>query len=127
MNTSAFPELSSLLQEEIERNVSAALAEDVGSGDLTAQLVPAGVLTRATVIAREDAILCGTAWFTQCFKALDPDIRITWYAADGERVVAQQNLCEITGTARSLLTGERTALNFLQMLSGYCTLLDTST
>ncbi len=118
MNThfSAVPSTS--LEEEIERNVAAALAEDVGSGDLTAQLVPAGVITRATVIARESAVLCGTAWFSCCFRKLDPAIRIEWKAADGDLVVANQILCTIEGLARALLTGERTALNFLQLLSG---------
>ena len=118
MNASipGFPDY--LSDAEIERNVAAALAEDVGTGDLTAQLVPAGVVTRATVISRENAVLCGTAWFSRCFAKLDSAIEITWKAADGERIVPNQVLCEITGPARSLLTGERTALNFLQLLSG---------
>lgn len=107
-----------LLAEEIERNVSAALSEDVGRGDLTAQLVPAGISARATVIARENAVLCGTAWFSHCFAKLNPAIKIHWQARDGERIVANQLLCEIEGSARALLTGERTALNFLQLLSG---------
>ena len=109
------------LDTEIERNVSAALAEDVGSGDLTAQLVPAGTIGRAKIISREHAVLCGTAWFERCFLKLDSSIRITWKAADGERVVPDQVLCELEGPARALLTGERTALNFLQMLSGVAT------
>ena len=121
MNSPFSAELTITLEEEIERNVAAALAEDVGSGDLTAQLVPAGVLTRATVISRENAVLCGSAWFGRCFKTLDPTISITWHAADGDRVVANQTVCEISGPARSLLTGERTSLNFLQMLSGVAT------
>jgi len=106
------------LDTEIERNVSAALVEDVGGGDLTAQLVPAGSVGRATVIARESAILCGTAWFERCFMALDPAVNIAWKAVDGERIVPDQLLCEISGPARALLTGERSALNFLQLLSG---------
>lgn len=106
------------LVPEIERNVAAALAEDVGSGDLTAQLVPAGRRSRATVIAREEAVLCGTAWFTRCFKSLDPSITIDWLVADGERIAPNQVLCRLEGPARALLTGERTALNFLQLLSG---------
>jgi len=121
MNSPFSAELAITLEEEIERNVAAALAEDVGSGDLTAQLVPAGVFTRATVISRENAVLCGSAWFSRCFKTLDPSISITWQAADGDRVVANQTVCEISGPARSLLTGERTSLNFLQMLSGVAT------
>ncbi len=108
----------SSLDDEIERNVVAALTEDVGSGDLTAQLVPADRITRATIISRENAVLCGTAWFASCFRKLDPAIAITWKAADGDRVVPDQVLCEIEGPARALLTGERTALNFLQLLSG---------
>jgi nicotinate-nucleotide pyrophosphorylase (carboxylating) len=115
-STADFP--ASLLDDEIDRNVGAALAEDVGSGDLTAQLVPAGTVAKATVISRENAVLCGTAWFERCFKRLDPAIRIDWKAGDGDRVVPDQLLCEIEGPARALLTGERTALNFLQLLSG---------
>jgi nicotinate-nucleotide pyrophosphorylase (carboxylating) len=106
------------LDAEIEHNVSAALAEDIGRGDLTAQLIPAGGVGRATVIARESAVLCGSAWFERCFKQLDPAVSITWKAADGERVAPDQLLCEIDGPARALLTGERSALNFLQLLSG---------
>ncbi len=119
MNSTSTP--SSLLAAEIERNVAAALAEDVGNGDLTAQLVPADALARATVIAREKAVLCGTAWFERSFKQLDPAITVTWQAGDGDRVVPDQVLCEIAGPARALLTGERTALNFLQLLSGVAT------
>lgn len=118
-STTDFPAGS--LAEEIERNVSAALAEDVGGGDLTAQLVPANTAAKATVISRENAVLCGTTWFERCFKRLDPAIRIDWKAGDGDRVVPDQLLCEIEGPARALLTGERTALNFLQLLSGVAT------
>lgn len=109
------------LDAEIERNVDTALAEDVGNIDLTAQLVPAGVLTRATVVARENAVLCGTSWFERCFAKLDSAISIAWSAADGDRVVPDQVLCHLDGPARALLTGERTALNFLQLLSGVAT------
>ena len=119
MNSTASPLCN--LEDEIERNVGAALAEDVGSGDLTAQLVPANIIGQAAVIARENAVLCGTAWFERCFAKLDPSIRIVWKAADGDRVSPNQLLCEIEGPARALLTGERTALNFLQMLSGVAT------
>lgn len=121
MTTLHAPTPSSLLEEEIERNVAAALAEDVGSGDLTAQLVPADGMAQATVISRENAVLCGTAWFERCFKRLDPGITVAWKAADGDRVVPDQALCEINGPAPTLLTGERTALNFLQLLSGVAT------
>ena len=112
---------ASSLAEEIERNVAAALAEDVGAGDLTAQLVPAGKIVRATVISRELAVLCGVAWFVRCFNTLDPSISMIWHTADGDRVAPGQTLCEMTGPARTLLTGERTALNFLQLLSGVAT------
>ncbi len=112
---------TAMLDAEIERNVAAALTEDVGSGDLTAQLVPAGEHRRATVIAREDALLCGSAWFERCFARLDAAIRITWRAGDGQSVAPEQILCDIEGPARALLTGERSALNFLQLLSGVAT------
>jgi len=118
-DTAAVPTL--LLDAEIERNVAAALAEDVAGGDLTAQLVPAGTVAHAEVIARENAVLCGTAWFDCCFRKLDPGIQIRWKAADGDRVVPNQLLCELDGPARALLTGERTGLNFLQLLSGVAT------
>jgi nicotinate-nucleotide pyrophosphorylase (carboxylating) len=105
----------------VAASVAAALAEDVGSGDLTAQLIPAAGNARATVITREDAVLCGTAWFDEVFRQVDPRVRVTWSARDGERVRADQQLCALEGPARSLLTGERTALNFLQMLSATAT------
>jgi len=111
--------------EEIERNVRAALAEDIGDesgpGDLTASLIPADRIGRATVISREDAVLCGTAWFDRVFRRLDPQVRLSWKAADGERIAKDQLLCEIEGSARALLSAERSALNFLQLLSGVAT------
>lgn len=103
-------------------NVALALAEDVGSGDLTAALIPEHTQAEATVISREAAILCGTAWFDAVFQQLDPRIIIDWQAADGDRVAPDQLLCTLRGPARSLLTGERTALNFLQLLSSTATL-----
>ncbi len=121
MNATASGTLTAALDDEIERNVAAALTEDVGSGDLTAQLVPANLTTRATVVSREIAVLCGTEWFERCFKKLDPAISIAWKATDGDCVAPNQTLCEIEGPARALLTGERTALNFLQLLSGVAT------
>lgn len=105
----------------IARTVAAALEEDVGGGDLTAQLIPADRLSNATVITREDATLCGRAWFDEVFRQVDPRVRVTWQAADGDRVRANQLLCELSGPSRALLTGERTALNFLQALSGTAT------
>jgi nicotinate-nucleotide pyrophosphorylase (carboxylating) len=110
-----------LLASEIERNVTAALAEDVGAGDLTAELIPAERTGQAGVIAREAAVICGVDWFTAAFAALSPDIRIDWQVRDGDRVEPNDTLCTLTGPARALLTGERTALNFLQLLSGVAT------
>jgi nicotinate-nucleotide pyrophosphorylase (carboxylating) len=107
--------------EYISRSVATALEEDVGTGDLTAQLIPADRLSKATVITREDATLCGRAWFDEVFRQIDPKVRVTWKAEDGERVRANQLLCELSGPSRSLLTGERSALNFLQCLSAVAT------
>jgi nicotinate-nucleotide pyrophosphorylase (carboxylating) len=109
------------LAAEIERNVLAALAEDVGAGDLTARLGPGGHSAIGTVVSREDAVLCGAAWFEASFRHLDPKVRIVWSARDGERIVAGQVICEIVAETRALLTAERTALNFLQLLSGTAT------
>ena len=104
------------LDAEIERNVAVALAEDVGAGDLTAQLVPEDLFTGATVISREHAVLCGTAWFECCFSKLDARIKINWKAADGDRVAPNQILCELKGPARALLTDSfRTVANFFQL------------
>lgn len=106
---------------EISNNVKAALAEDVAGGDLTAQLIPEGGIAHAHVISREAAVLCGTAWFDEVFRQLDPAVAVSWKAADGDRIQANQALCRLEGSARSLLTGERTALNFLQTLSAVAT------
>lgn len=105
------------LAEEIARNVDAALAEDVGAGDLTAALVPAARAARATVVAREAGVLCGRDWFDACVLRLDPAAQVQWLAAEGERIEAGQVLCTLAGDARALLTAERSALNFLQLLS----------
>ena len=105
------------LAEEIARNVDAALAEDVGAGDLTAALVPAARAARATVVAREAGVLCGRDWFDACVLRLDPAAQVQWSAAEGERIEAGQVLCTLAGDARALLTAERSALNFLQLLS----------
>lgn len=109
------------LTAEIEENVSRALAEDIGSGDLTASLVPEHAVAAATVISREPAILCGTHWFDACFRKLEPGTGIQWHAQDGEAVNAGKTLCELRGGARALLTAERSALNFLQLLSAVAT------
>ena len=106
----------------IRANVASALAEDMGSGDLTAQLVPEKTPGHASVITRQHAILCGKAWFDACFKMLDPNCTITWFVRDGTRIEPNEKLCEIRGDARALLTAERAALNFLQTLSATATL-----
>ena len=103
-------------------NVAAALEEDLGSGDLTAQLVPEHAQAHATVITRQDAVLCGTLWFDECFKTLNSDCIVTWLAKEGDFIQAGQTLCQIHGQARALLTAERSALNFLQLLSATATL-----
>jgi nicotinate-nucleotide pyrophosphorylase (carboxylating) len=109
------------LPSDLGRQVEAALAEDIGRGDVTAALVPAAQRVRGRVITREAAVLCGQAWAAETFRRLDPLVRLTWHAADGARLVADQVVLEIAGPARAVLTGERTALNFLQLLSGTAT------
>ena len=109
------------LRADRDRLVTQALAEDIGDGDLTAQLIPAGTAARARIITREDAVLCGIPWAEAVFARLDPAIDIRWLAAEGEDIRADQTLCELAGDARALLTGERSALNFLQTLSGTAT------
>src|SRR5690554_1025221 len=109
------------LRIEIQRSVAAALAEDVGTGDLTARLIPAETDARGRVITREAAVICGTAWFDATFAALDPTATVLWDVRDGNAVEPGQTLCHIVANARVLLTAERTALNFLQLLSGTAT------
>ncbi|MFA7241413.1 MAG: carboxylating nicotinate-nucleotide diphosphorylase [Sulfuricellaceae bacterium] len=109
------------LSETIEKNVATALAEDIGSGDLTARLIPAGEGGRATVISRETAVLCGADWFEGCFRKLDGSAEICWFVRDGESVAPNQVLCELRGNARAMLSAERPALNFLQTLSATAT------
>lgn len=108
-------------REVIELNVAAALAEDVGDGDVTASLVPVDAMAHAFVEAREDGVLCGTAWVDETFRQLDPEIEVTWHVADGAAVAAGQLVCHAEGYARTVLTGERVALNLLQTLSGTAT------
>jgi nicotinate-nucleotide pyrophosphorylase (carboxylating) len=107
--------------DAIAESVRRALAEDVGSGDLTAALIPEDARADATIVARESAVVCGTAWVDEVFRQLDSAIRITWEVADAARIPADARLCSLTGRARPILTGERTALNFLQTLSGTAT------
>lgn len=97
------------------------LAEDIGDGDLTAALIPADLLATATVVTREDIVLCGRNWFDAVFDQLDPQCRVTWLHADGDQVAAGSLLCRLSGPARALLSGERTALNLLQTLSATAT------
>jgi nicotinate-nucleotide pyrophosphorylase (carboxylating) len=106
---------------DVQESVRRALAEDMGSGDLTATLIPADEISEARVISREPAVLCGSAWFEAVFHELDPSIEITWNIRDGDRTHPNQVLCTLRGPSRALLTGERTALNFLQTLSGTAT------
>jgi nicotinate-nucleotide pyrophosphorylase (carboxylating) len=109
------------LPSNLAQQVTIALAEDVGSGDVTAELVPATQRVTGKVITREQAVLCGRPWVTEVFRQLDPSVQLTWHADDGDRVAPNQTLCEIAGLARPVLTGERNALNFLQLLSATAT------
>lgn len=109
--------LSSSISEEVRR----ALAEDIGSGDITAALIPAEQQAQASIISREPATLCGTAWADEVFRQIDPAIQVTWLAKDGERLEPNQPFCQLSGPARSLLSGERSALNFIQTLSATAT------
>ncbi len=110
-----------MLPDDIRETVCRALTEDVGPGDLTARLIAEATQARGHVITREDAVLCGQAWFNEVFRQVEPRIEIAWHARDGDSIHAGQTLCKLHGPARGLLTGERTALNFLQLLSGTAT------
>jgi nicotinate-nucleotide pyrophosphorylase (carboxylating) len=109
------------IQQAVQANVAAALTEDLGTGDLTAQLISSGQQAHATLLTRDNAILCGTPWFEHCFRSLDPQVQISWRAAEGGHVAAGMLLCEIRGNARAILSAERPALNFLQTLSAVAT------
>lgn len=109
------------LPNDISATIARALAEDIGTGDVTAGLIPAAKQASATVISREDAVLCGVAWFDEVFRQLDPAVQIEWQYQDGDRVAANALLCTLRGSARSILSGERAALNFLQTLSATAT------
>ncbi|MGH8289074.1 MAG: carboxylating nicotinate-nucleotide diphosphorylase [Steroidobacteraceae bacterium] len=106
---------------DLSEQVAAALREDIGSGDVTAQLVPEAQRVRGRVSTREQAVLCGQPWAKETFHRLDPGIQLTWRARDGEPVAPGAVIFEIEGRARPILTGERTALNFLQLLSATAT------
>jgi len=109
------------LTEDIKRSVKQTLAEDIGSGDLTASLIPEGVTATAEIICRESAVLCGQAWLEEVFEQLNQTIKIQWFFHDGDAIEADQIVCKIIGSASDLLTGERSALNFLQTLSATAT------
>ncbi|MBU6491366.1 MAG: carboxylating nicotinate-nucleotide diphosphorylase [Burkholderiales bacterium] len=116
-----FAEFGAPLADALERNVDSALAEDVGSGDLTGLLVPADESGKARIIVREAAVLCGAPWLEAVMRRLDTSIRVEWRYREGAQMAANTAVCELSGPARALLTGERCALNFLQMLSGVAT------
>jgi nicotinate-nucleotide pyrophosphorylase (carboxylating) len=106
---------------QITADIERAFAEDVGDGDATAQLLPHGGTAHAQLTCRTDAVIAGTAWFDACFRRLDPQVAIDWQVRDGDRVSAGSVICRLSGNARSLVTAERSALNFLQLLSATAT------
>jgi nicotinate-nucleotide pyrophosphorylase (carboxylating) len=110
------------LPADLPEQVSRALREDIGSGDVTAGLLTEGSTARASVVCREPAVLCGRAWFDESFRQLDARIAVHWLVEEGADVAASTTVCELSGSARAILTGERTALNFLQLLSGTATI-----
>ncbi|MDH3670950.1 MAG: carboxylating nicotinate-nucleotide diphosphorylase [Gammaproteobacteria bacterium] len=110
-----------MLPTDIKEIVRQALREDIGNGDLTAELIATNTKANAHAITREDAILCGTAWFDEVFHQLDSTVAIEWQAKDNDAMRSGQTICRVRGPARSVLSGERTALNFLQLLSGTAT------
>ncbi|NQZ05881.1 MAG: carboxylating nicotinate-nucleotide diphosphorylase [Algicola sp.] len=117
-----------MLADDISRAVSLSLAEDLNHqspehGDITASLIPKDSVSEATIITREDCVFCGKAWTDEVFKQLDPTVQIQWLVNDGDKVMANSTLFKLTGNTRILLTGERTALNFIQTLSGTATLV----
>jgi nicotinate-nucleotide pyrophosphorylase (carboxylating) len=109
------------LIRDIKISVARSLSEDIGDGDITAQLIPKNIVSDALVVTREKAILCGQAWFDEVFHQLDQRVKVKWLVQDGARLEPDQHICSLKGPARSLLTGERVALNFLQTLSGTAT------
>jgi nicotinate-nucleotide pyrophosphorylase (carboxylating) len=116
------PTITPTLQHDITRAVTDALDEDIGTGDITAELIPESQNAQATIITREDCIIAGQAWVNEVFTQCDKRVLITWHVNDGDHVAANSTLFTLTGSARSLLTGERAALNFLQLLSGVATI-----
>ncbi len=116
-----FAPFDAALAAAFEANIRTALVEDIGSGDWTAMLLPEAAQVRARVVVREAAVLCGAPWFEGAMTQVDPRIRIDWHFAEGELMAANAHVCSIAGPARSLMTAERPALNFLQLLSGVAT------
>ena len=112
--------LPDYVRDDIQRNVSFALEEDIRSGDITAQLIDADSESTATIITRENAVMCGIPWADEVFRQLG-DVQIEWHVEDGDRLTADTTLCTLRGNTRQILTGERTALNFLQTLMGTAT------
>ena len=110
-----------ILEETIQKNVRDALAEDIGGGDLTAELIDVDEVVGAQIIARQALILAGHLWADEVFRQVDPAIQVDWYVEDGEQADTDDVICKLVGPARSLLSGERTALNFLQTLSATAT------
>ncbi len=108
-------------QRHVDANITAALREDIGPGDVSAALIPADTMVSGTVVAREQCVLCGSPWFEAVFHKLDPQVQIEWKIAEGAKVMPHSALCTITGPARAILSGERVALNFLQMMSAVAT------
>jgi nicotinate-nucleotide pyrophosphorylase (carboxylating) len=112
----------SVIQSTIEETVHIALREDVGDGDITAELIPADSVSLANVISREACVFCGMDWFEEVFRQIDNDVFIEWHVQDGDHIAADETICSLSGPSRSLLTGERTALNFIQTLSATATI-----
>ncbi|WP_347255665.1 carboxylating nicotinate-nucleotide diphosphorylase [Brachymonas denitrificans] len=115
-------EFNESLEQARDRNIRDALTEDIGVCDWTGQLVPVPNPVTARVLVREEAVLCGRAWFEGCMRGVDPDLQLEWHYEEGELMAANTNVCHIRGEARSIFTAERAALNFLQLLSGTATL-----
>ena len=112
----------SVPQSAIEETVNLSLREDIGDGDITAQLIPQDDIAIASVISREQCVLCGMDWFEEVFRQIDSEVLVEWLAEDGDAIQSGQTICSLSGSTRSILTGERTALNFLQTLSATATL-----
>lgn len=108
-------------QRHVEANVRAALREDIGPGDVSAALIPATQVVQAEVLCRDACVICGQPWFDNVFAQLDPNVTVEWTCAEGAKVPAQTVICRISGPAQAILAGERTALNFLQMISAVAT------